>query len=123
MAKTAKRGRPAGPGSVTIRVPLRLAPIFSAIVREYRAMARPAGYDGDRTDASSEPDRLDDAAVARFMAAERPDFEWDEDAAAWISKHGGVRIPLEVARREASDALAAAVLAGNVPAWLDADAI
>ncbi len=61
MAKQAKRGRPTGPGSVTIRVPLRLAPIFSAIVREYRAMARPPGYDGDRTDASSEPDRLDDA--------------------------------------------------------------
>ena len=60
MAKQAKRGRPAGPGSVTIRVPLRLAPIFAEIVREYRAMARPPGYDGER---SSEPDRLDDAPL------------------------------------------------------------
>ena len=121
MAKTAKRGRPAGPGSVTIRVPLRLAPIFAAIVREYRAMARPAGYDGERTDASSEPDRLDDAAVARFMAAERADFEWDEDAGAWISRQGGVGIPLEVARREASDSLAASLMRGNVPGWLEGE--
>lgn len=118
MAKTAKRGRPAGPGSVTIRVPLRLAPIFSAIVREYRAMARPAGYDGER---ASEPEQLDDATVHRFMAAERQDFEWDEDAAAWISKHGGVAIPLEAARKEAAAALAAAVLAGSVPAWLESE--
>ena len=119
MATKAKRGRPAGPGSVTIRVPLRLAPIFAEIVREYRAMARPAGYDGER---SSEPDRLDDAAVARFMAAERPDVLWDDDAGAWISRHGGVWIPIEAARKEASDALAASLLSGSVPAWLE-DAI
>lgn len=118
MTTKTKRGRPAGPGSVTIRVPLRLAPIFAEIVREYRAMARPAGYDGER---ASEPDRLDDAAVSRFMTAERPDFEWDEDAAAWISKHGGVAIPLEAARKEAAAALAAAVLAGSVPAWLESE--
>jgi len=60
--------------------------------------------------------------MRRFMAAERPDFEWDEDAAAWISKLGGVAIPLEAARKEAAAALAAAVRHGRVPNWLD-DAI
>jgi len=59
--------------------------------------------------------------MRRFMAAERHDWEWEEDAAAWISKHGGVAIPLEAARKEAAAALAAAVQHGSVPAWLESE--
>ena len=57
MSTKKRKGRPAGTGSKTLRVPIELYPYVFAVVAEYRKAKLPAGYDGERKPA---PEWLDD---------------------------------------------------------------
>lgn len=58
MSMSKRKGRPAGAGSRTLRVPAELYPYVFAVVAEYRKAKLPAGYYDERAD--PDPDTADD---------------------------------------------------------------